>query len=114
MKTMDEIYKYPQFKGFYLIMDNSPIHGKNGELSQLIRNRGYKCVYLPPYSLGLNSIGQSWAIVKGKVRCSQFGDTEDLKTKISEAYDQVPRKHFYNFAQHSVNVFEDCLTECPA
>lgn len=57
-KTMDEMDKYPQFKGFYRIMDNSPIHGKNGELSQLIESRGYKCVYLPPYSPELNPIEQ--------------------------------------------------------
>ncbi|KAI9255942.1 hypothetical protein EDC94DRAFT_565959 [Helicostylum pulchrum] len=41
---------------------------------------------------------QFWAIVKGKVRRSQFGNTEDLKTRISEACDQVPRNHFRNFA----------------
>lgn len=110
-KTMDEMDKYPQFKGFYMVMDNSPIHGKNGELTQLIEHRGYKCVYLPPYSPELNPIEQFWAIVKGKVRRSQFGNTEDLKTRISEACDKVPRKHLYNFAQHSVNVFEDCLKE---
>lgn len=82
MKAMDEMDKYSQFKGFYLIIDNSPIHGKNGELSQLIENRGYKCVYLPPYSPELNTIEQFWAIVKGKVRRS---DTEDLKTKFPES-----------------------------
>lgn len=60
-KTMDEMDKYPQFKGFYMIMDNSPIHGKNGELSQLIESRGYKCVYVLPYSPELNPIEQFWA-----------------------------------------------------
>ncbi|KAG2214756.1 hypothetical protein INT45_001352 [Circinella minor] len=112
-KTMDEMDKYPQFEGFYMIMDNSPIHGKNGELRQLVESRGYKCVYLPPYSPELNPIEQFWAIVKGKVRRSQFGNTEDLKTRISEACDQVPRNHLRNFAQHSVKVFEDCLNELP-
>jgi transposase len=91
-----------------LIIGNSPIHGKNGELGQLTENKGYKYVYLSPYSPELSSIEQFWAIVKGKVRHS---DTEDLKTRISEACDQVPRKHLYNFAQHSVNVFEDFLNE---
>ena len=96
-----------------MIMDNSPIHGKNGELSQLIETRGYKCVYLPPYSPELNPIEQFWAIVKGKVRRSQFGNTEDLKTRIAEACDQVPRKNLHKFAHHSVRAFEDCLNELP-
>lgn len=64
MKTMDEMYKYSQFKRFYLIMDNSPIHGKKGKLGQLIGNRGYNCVYLPPYFPGLNSIEQSQVAIQ--------------------------------------------------
>jgi hypothetical protein len=75
----------------------------------LIESRGYKCVYLTPYS----PIEQFWVVVKGKVKCSQFGNTEDLKTRIAEACDKVPRKHLFNFAQHFVNVFEDCLNELP-
>ncbi|KAG2220199.1 hypothetical protein INT45_005372 [Circinella minor] len=41
----------------------------------------------------LNPIEHFWAIVKGKVRRSQFGNTEDLKTRITEACEQVPRNH---------------------
>lgn len=42
-------------------------------------------------------------------------DEENLKTKtrIAEACDQVPKNHLYNFAQHSVKVFEECLNELP-
>lgn len=46
------------FKRFYLIIENSPIHGRNDELGQLIENRGCKCVDVPPYSPELNSIDQ--------------------------------------------------------
>ncbi|CEG78667.1 hypothetical protein RMATCC62417_13242 [Rhizopus microsporus] len=70
MKTMNGMDKYPQIKEFYMIMDNAPIHGKNGELSQLIENRGYKCIYLPPYSPEFNPIEPLWAIIKGKARRS--------------------------------------------
>ncbi|KAG2190476.1 hypothetical protein INT47_003004, partial [Mucor saturninus] len=85
-KTLDQMDKYPEMKGFYLIMDNSPIHDKkDGDIDHIIESRGYKCVYLPPYSPELNPIEQFWAVVKGKVRRSQFGNTEDLKTRISEA-----------------------------
>lgn len=57
-RTMDDVDKYSQFKGFYITIDNSPIHGKNGELSLLIESRGYKSVYLLPYSPELNTIEQ--------------------------------------------------------
>lgn len=96
-----------------MVMDNSSIHGKNGELSQLIGSRGYKCVYLPPYSPELNPIEQFWAIIKGKLRRSQFRNTEDLETRITEACRRAPRNHLRNFALHSQKVFEDCLNEIP-
>lgn len=78
--------KCPQFKGYYMVIDNSPIHGKNGKLNQLIESRGYKCVYLPPYF-------------------------PELKTRIAEACNQVPRNYFHSIAKHSVRVSEDCLNE---
>jgi hypothetical protein len=112
--TLDEMDKYPEMKGFYLVMDNSPIHDKkSGEIDKMIEDRGYKCVYLPKYSPELNPIEQFWASVKRKVKRSQFGNTEDLKTRISEACDAVPAQHMKNFIQHSVNVFEKCLNDIP-
>lgn len=49
--------KYPEMKGFYLVMDNSPIHDKkDDDIDKIIESRGYKCVYLPPYSQELKLI----------------------------------------------------------
>lgn len=109
-KTLDQMDKYPEMKGFYLIMDNSPIHDKkDGEIDRMIESRGYKCVYLPPYSPELNPIEQFWAVVKSKVRRSQFENTEDLKTRISEACNAIPFKHLEGFIRHSHDTFKRCL-----
>lgn len=52
--TMDEMDKHPDiFKDNYLIMDNAPIH-TNDDMKLFIESRGYRCVYLPPYSPELN------------------------------------------------------------
>jgi DDE superfamily endonuclease len=40
-------------KGQYLIMDNAPIHTPV-KVRELVESRGYKCLYLPPYSSFLN------------------------------------------------------------
>lgn len=44
-------------KGFYFIIDKAPIHTSK-QRGYLVneRNKGYKCVYLPPYSPELNPI----------------------------------------------------------
>ncbi|KAL7310505.1 hypothetical protein PS15m_009995 [Mucor circinelloides] len=48
---MDIMDQHEQFKDFYLIMDNAPIHtAKDVE----------RCAYLPPYSPELNPIEQFW------------------------------------------------------
>lgn len=47
-KTLGQMNKYPEMKGFYLIIHDK----KNG----LIETRGYECVYFPHYSPELNPI----------------------------------------------------------
>lgn len=49
--------------GYYLVMNNAPIH-KPILIRELIESRGYKCIYLPPYSLFLNPIEEFWSKVK--------------------------------------------------
>ncbi|KAG1536673.1 hypothetical protein G6F46_012876 [Rhizopus delemar] len=61
--TLDEMDKYPEMKGHYLVMDNAPIHSST-DIGRYIRSRGYRYVYLPPYSPELNPIEQFWSVVK--------------------------------------------------
>jgi len=55
----------------------------------MIESRGCECVYILPCSPELNPIKQFWVVVKSKVRRSQFKNTEDLKTRISEACNAI-------------------------
>ena len=51
-------------KGLYLVMDNAPIHSPV-KIRDLVESRGYKCLYLPPYSPFLNPIEEFWSKSKG-------------------------------------------------
>lgn len=64
--TMDEMDKYKQMKGHYLVMDNAPIH-KSDYISKYIESRGYRCAYLPSYAPELNPIEQFWSVVKSAI-----------------------------------------------
>lgn len=70
-------------------MDNAPIHRPEDDIDEIIERRRYRSIRLPPYSPELNPIEQFWALLKSKVKRSQFGDTEDLKTRISEAIQDI-------------------------
>ena len=105
--------KYPEMKGHYLLMDNAPIH-----TSKLIRttieSRGYKCIYLPPYSPELNPIEQFWLIVKSGVKREFVIKKDTLPAKIANACNSVLPSYFECFlARYSVRRFDDCLNCLP-
>jgi transposase len=89
-------------------MDNAPIYTL-GDITRLIEARGYRAMYLPPYSPELNPIENFWSVVKNSVKTSAFQKTEDLKTRISEASEYISRKTLHNIAQHSVENFRRCF-----
>ncbi|CEG76437.1 hypothetical protein RMATCC62417_11334 [Rhizopus microsporus] len=103
-KTMGEMDHFPEMEGYYMIMDNASIHTAK-EIDAMITERGYRCVYLLPYSPELNPIEQFWSIVKNKVKRNHFQNTEDLATRILEAYNIAPREHLRAFVHRSVNAF---------
>lgn len=104
--------RFPEMTNYYIVMDNAPIHG-NKEIEEIIEERGYRSVYLPPYSPELNPIEQFWSVLKDKVKRSQFGDTEDLKTRISEASQQVPIEILKNIIKHTADSSNKCLNMEP-
>lgn len=103
---------YPEMKGFYIVMDNAPIHVPSVTDPSIIK-RGYVPVYLPPYSPALNLIEQFWSVVKFKVKRHPLKDTETLTTRIIEGCKAVPLEHLQNFIRHSVKRFEDCKSKQP-
>jgi hypothetical protein len=56
--TLDEIYKYPEMQGYYLVMDDASIHSSTNT-GMYIQSRGYRYIHIPSYFSGLNSIKQS-------------------------------------------------------
>lgn len=54
-KTLDEMDQFEELKGFYLVMDNAPIHIAD-KIKEVVKERGHKRVYFSPCSPGLNSI----------------------------------------------------------
>ena len=110
--TMDIMDEYDYMKGFHLVMDNAPIHGK-AVVDPIIIKRGYIPVYLPPYSPELNPIEQFWKVLKDRVRRGKLNDVEDLTSRIIEGSEDVPVEHLQNFIQHSINCFPKCLNKEP-
>lgn len=79
----------------------------------LITKRGYKYIFLPPYSPELNPIEQFWAITKSKIRRVKMLDEETLQDRIKEACNQVSPSQLYNIILHPEKCLYDCLNKNP-
>jgi transposase len=95
-------------KGFYTVMDNTPIHTAD-YIDEMISKRGYKSIYLPPYSPELNPIENFWFTMKSYIKRSKFSGVEDLKTIVAEASNGIRVPCLLNMSQHSANMFDKCL-----
>jgi hypothetical protein len=107
-KTMNCMDQFPEMKGFYIVMDNAPIHTAD-EIEEMISKRGYRSIYLPPYSPELNPIENFWSTMKTYVKRTKFNGTDDLKMRIAEASNEIRPSTLRNISQHSVNMFDECL-----
>jgi transposase len=107
-----EMDKFPEMKGHYLIMDNAPIHtGKI--IGEMIEERSYNCIYLPPYSPELNPIEQFWSVVRSSVKREFILKKDTIPQIIAEASNQAAQSSFEGFARYSVKRFDDCLAGRP-
>ncbi|KAK4512155.1 uncharacterized protein ATC70_013398 [Mucor velutinosus] len=111
-KTLDALDKDDRFKGFYIIMDNAPIHTAN-DIERYIIQQGYRCVYLPPYSPELNPIEQFWHVVKSKLKRERLLSDENLTSRIADVCNSVLYSDLEGFARYFVNKFEACLNKQP-
>lgn len=59
------------------------------DLRKLIEDRGYKCVYLPPYSPFLNPIEEFWSKVKSGIKRNPLDTTDRLTPCIMDAVTHV-------------------------
>ncbi|KAG2191662.1 hypothetical protein INT47_008600 [Mucor saturninus] len=110
--TLNVLDQHEQFKGFYIVMDNVPIH-KNVDIERYIVNRGYGCVYLPPYSPELNPIEQFWSVVKSKLKREKLLEKETLTTRISDACNSILFSDLQGFCRYSDSKWQVCRDRLP-
>lgn len=105
--TMD-VLDQNDMKGRFLVMDNAPIH-RSPEVQNLISSRGYRCIYLPPYSPFLNPIEEMWSKIKFGVRRNDLTDKDTLVPRIVEASREVTVADCEGWIRHAQSFFDRCL-----
>lgn len=105
--VMDELDRHGM-TGRYIVMDNAPIH-KNPQVSSLIEERGYKAVYLPPYSPFLNPIEEFWSKVKAGIKRETLTVSSNLSDRIVASSRLVTVKDCQGWIRHAYSFFDRCL-----
>lgn len=111
-ELLDVMDEDATMKGYYLVMDNASIH-KFIPMQRKIESRGYKVMYLPPYSSELNPIQQFWSLVKHKLKKETLLQNETLTTRISDACNAVLISDLTGFVGHSKDQIDKCEKKIP-
>jgi transposase len=77
--------------GDIVIMDNLTPH-KSEPTLELIRAKGAKVLFLPPYSPDLNPIEKMWSKIKNSLRATAARNKQDLIHAIAHALQKVSTK----------------------
>lgn len=94
--------------GLYLVMDNASIHHSQ-QLQKLVDDRGFKCLYLPPYSPFLNPIEECWAKMKANFKRTRVTEKDTLSNKVQEAAISVTQEDLHGWIRHATDHFPLCL-----
>lgn len=93
-------------------MDNAPIHSAD-DIEEMISERGYRSIYLPPYSPELIPIKKFWSKMKCYIKRTKFIGTDNLKMRVTKAPNEIRPSILMNISQHFVRRFDKCLQMKP-
>ena len=83
-------------RGDIVILDNLAAH-KRPRVARIIRRRGARVVFLPPYSPDLNPIEKMWSKIKSILRALRPRTPGELHAAITYAFSQVTAEDARSF-----------------
>ncbi|KAG2731676.1 hypothetical protein G9P44_005263 [Scheffersomyces stipitis] len=111
MDVMDVLDTDNRFRSYFLVMDDRCRQSLS--IENTIVARGYRYLYLPPFSPELNPTEQMWSLTKSYLRRERLLPFENFSVRITEAANQIHTESIQNCIQHSVNCFSTCLNKEP-
>lgn len=97
--------------GCYLVMNNNCTIHKSHPMIRKIESRGYRVMYLFPYSPELNPIEQFCALFKGKMKRHRLMIEENLPQRIAEACNNVRFSDLQEFCGNSKRQIINCYNK---
>jgi transposase len=108
-QTMDILDQQGK-RGIYIVMDNCRIH-HSGFVKDCIKNRGYKPLFMPPYSPFLNPIEECWSKIRSYTKRHPLSETDQLTPRIATACKTVSVEDCQGWVKHSITFWDRCTAK---
>lgn len=95
-------------KEYFIILNNCRIHHASFVVDS-INKKGYKPLFMPPYSLFLNPIEECWSKIKNNIRKNHLGSNDTLTSRITEACKTVTTEDCQGWIRHAETYWDICL-----
>ena len=107
--VMDVLDKHNK-KGMFIVMDNCRIH-HSAFVVDAINKRGYKPLFMPPYSPFLNPIEECWAKIKSNIKRNPLDTNSKLTPRIVEACQSVTVEDCMGWIRHAETYWDRCMNK---
>ncbi|KAG2212939.1 hypothetical protein INT45_009796 [Circinella minor] len=97
--VMDTLDKHDK-KGMFIVLDNCRIHHSQF-VTDVITRRGYKALFMLPYSPFLNPIEECWSKIKKLIRRNPLDERDTLTLRIAEACLKVTVEDCNGWIRHA-------------
>lgn len=108
MESVMDILDKHNKKGMFIVMDNCRIHHSRFVIDA-INQRGYKPLFIPPYSPFLNPIEECWSKIKKSIRRNPLDKSDMLTPRIGEACKQVTVADCQGWIRHTETYWDRCI-----
>ncbi|KAG2213333.1 hypothetical protein INT45_013200 [Circinella minor] len=105
--VMDTLDKHNK-KEMFIVLDNCRIHHSQF-VTDVITRRGYKALFMPPYSPFLNPIEECWSKIKKLIRRNPLDERDTLTPRIAEACLKVTVEDCNGWIRHAETYWDRCL-----
>lgn len=108
-RVMDTLDKHDK-KGFFIVMDNCRIH-HSAFVVDAINKRGYKPLFMPPYSPFLNPIEECWSKIKSNIKRNPLDKADTLTSRLPEACGPITVKDCQGWVRHAETFWDRCINK---
>ena len=107
--VMDTLDRHDK-KRFFIVMDNCRIH-HSAFVVDSINRRGYKPLFMPPYSPFLNPIEECWSKIKSNIKRNPLDKADTLTSRLSAACQSVTVEDCQGWVSHAETFWNRCINK---